>query len=351
MLQALYRDGHRVVRQELDGLTPAWLCGLEADRPLEMFRLDVVLQLGRPWITEVEETFGNAGKTIAMERAYGLAPGPLVDLLAARGIERILVCDDFPEYLPELEIVARHLGERTGREVSAELFSTVRRPLSGPTWRFATVAELQRYGSDWFESMVETEFVNPLFHGYGTKAAIGVVHDDRVAGDLDDEVVRTLRDAVPRTVSLPRDDAPVADRRRSVLKVMECPTAPELTWGSRGVFFGERSRRDWETRVAEALAGRVRTPDGRSHTARLALCELVDSDRFDVEFLHAETIWRMPRARCRLGPIFVRGQHGVTLAGGHATFVNTSRRVHLGRHAVCAPLDLSLPEAPCMHSS
>jgi hypothetical protein len=51
----------------------------------------------------------------------------------------------------------------------------------------------------------------------------------------------------------------------------------------------------------------------------------------------------MPHARCRLGPVFVSGEAGTELVGGHATFVNTSRKVHLGRHAVCAPLDVRPP--------
>lgn len=361
-LQALYRDGNEVVRRELDGLTPPWLCGIEVERTLEMFRLDVLISDGRPWITEVEETFGNAGKMLAMERAYGLPPSTLLDFLAARGIERILVCDDFPEYVPELAIVARHLSERTGGNVRAELFSGLRGAPRGAAWRFATVAELQRYGRPWVERLVRAaaDFVNPLFHGYGTKAALALVHDERVSADLArlaPAALRTLRASVPRSVTLPSLNGswpmPAAGRRRLVLKVMECPTAPELSWGSRGVIFGERSSRQWDTHLGEAVAGWARAPDGRRHRARLALCELVESDRFDVDFLHPDrtAICRMPRARCRLGPIFVRGPEGVRLTGGHATFVNTSRKVHLGRHAACAPLDLAGEEGTCTRST
>ena len=67
---------------------------------------------------------------------------------------------------------------------------------------------------------------------------------------------------------------------------------------------------------------------------------IVESDRFDVPFLHPESgeLALMTRARIRLGPIFFRAGGQSRLVAGHATFVNTSRKIHLGKHAVCAPL-------------
>lgn len=77
------------------------------------------------------------------------------------------------------------------------------------------------------------------------------------------------------------------------------------------------------------------------------ISDLVDSDRFDVEFLHPQSrqLCLLPRARIRLTPIYAREAHGSELLGGHATFVNTSRKVHLGHHAVCTPFVLSCARA------
>ena len=75
--------------------------------------------------------------------------------------------------------------------------------------------------------------------------------------------------------------------------------------------------------------------------ARYLVSELVESDRFDAPFLYPGlgVLALMTRARVRLTPIFFRDETGPHLVAGHATFVNTSRKIHLGSYAVCAPLD------------
>jgi hypothetical protein len=127
------------------------------------------------------------------------------------------------------------------------------------------------------------------------------------------------------------------NRRHKVLKVIDSDAA-EYTWGSRGIYFGDQSARRWTQAVNAAIAGHI---PGRADLAgtRFVISDLVDSDKFDVEFLHPVTaqLCVMPDARLRLTPIFARRESGCDLLGGHATFVNTSRKVHLGRHAVCTP--------------
>ncbi|MCH9045074.1 MAG: hypothetical protein IIA40_03100 [SAR324 cluster bacterium] len=44
-------------------------------------------------------------------------------------------------------------------------------------------------------------------------------------------------------------------------------------------------------------------------------------------------------------PIFFRDGGDVRLMAGHANFVNTSRKIHLGSDAVCALLDWEHPRA------
>jgi hypothetical protein len=301
-------------------------------------------------VTEVEEIFGNAGKAVAMSAAYGLPIPYFIEFLAHRNVRRIVVCDDYPEYLPEVSIVARTLADEVGVPVSTQLFSEFTPPPSTAVWRFAGVNELARYGPAAVHALTtaELDFVNPLFHGFGSKSALALVHDPsfdaQLRDHLDPESVEVLRSAVPVTELLfgPHTSGAnfKARRKALVLKVVDCPSRPALTWGSRGVYFGERSRNEWSDRLDDAFAGLVRAPDGTRHRARLVVSDLVDADRSNVTFLHPDHhfLCVMPGARCRLGPIYVREGSRVTFAGGHATFVNTSRKVHLGQHAVCTPL-------------
>jgi hypothetical protein len=113
-LQALHRGGDLDVVETLDGLTPKWLCGLDPYRPVEMFRLDVLVEDGMPRVIEVEEIFGNAGNVVAMAAAYDLPAPRIVDFLAGRGVRHVVVCDDYPEYVSAVSIVARKLAQTLG---------------------------------------------------------------------------------------------------------------------------------------------------------------------------------------------------------------------------------------------
>jgi hypothetical protein len=100
----------------------------------------------------------------------------------------------------------------------------------------------------------------------------------------------TLRAGVPRSQLLPLNSAPEfiddlkTNRRRKVLKVVDSDAA-EYTWGSRGIYFGDQSARRWTQAVDAATAGHI---PGRPDLARtcFVISDLVDSDKFDVEFLH-----------------------------------------------------------------
>jgi hypothetical protein len=153
----------------------------------------------------------------------------------------------------------------------------------------------------------------------------------------------TLRAGVPRSQLLPLNPAPEliddlkTNRRRKVLKVVDSDAA-EDTWGSRGVYFGDQAAVRWTEVVDAATAGHIPGWPNLVGT-RFVISDLVDSGKFDVEFLHPMTaqLCVMPGARLRLTPIFARGESGCDLLGGHATFVNTSRKVHATRSAHRSP--------------
>jgi hypothetical protein len=349
-LQARYRADDELVKMTLDGMTPPSLCGIDLQKGIEMFRLDILVENGSPKITEIEEIFGNAGKVTAMATAYDLPTPYIVPFMVERGVEHIIVCDDYPEYVHEVAILARHAGQRRGRPIQVGLVSSFDFNTRGPVWRFVSTAELARFGTTFCERLRQAgiDFVNPLFHGFGTKAALALLHDERMAVALERGMdalsLDILKGAVPHCFMLEGHESDAAQllqrRRKLVLKVTDCPELPLLTWGSRGVYFGERSRREWEARLGLGLRGLVASSPHTVHPARLLVSDLVEADRVDVRFLHPnrKTVSLMPRSRFRLGPIYVRQGGKTHFAGGHATFVNTSRKVHLGKHAVCAPL-------------
>ena len=69
--------------------------------------------------------------------------------------------------------------------------------------------------------------------------------------------------------------------------------------------------------------------------------ELIESDRYDLPFWDRENnqMAMMPKARIRLQPIFYRKGSEMELVASMATFVNTSKKVHLGNHAIQVPVD------------
>lgn len=347
-VQSLYGMGDPIVRAHLDTGVPAELRGLDLDRLIDTYRLDVVVHDGKPYLTEVEEIFGNAGKAHAFEAAYGVSAGRLFETFKRLGIEHIWLDDSYPMYRAENELVATRMAEQFGIEVNVDTFSRFRDD-GRVGWRFCYVKELRQYDQELRSKILRAagRLTNPLFHGYGTKGLLSLTWDERLADPLRDLMgassFEDLRAGVPHSRFVPMDpdqelvEELKATGRHKVLKVVDSDGV-EFTWGSRGVYFGDQSARRWHQAVDAAAAGHIPgRPDLRN--TRYLVTDLVDSDRFEVPFLHpvSRRLCLMPRARMRLTPIFGRGAGGGELLGGHATFVNTSRKVHLGRHAVCAP--------------
>ncbi|MGH3827833.1 MAG: hypothetical protein ACRDQX_11770 [Pseudonocardiaceae bacterium] len=346
--QDLYAEGNPIVRGHLDTGVPADLRGFDLDRYIEMYRLDVLVSGGMPLLTEVEEIFGNAGKAHAFELAYGVSAKPLYAAFHRLGIANIWLDDGYPMYRSENELVAQRMEEEFGVDMHIAPFSKFRDD-GRVGWRFCYVKEFRQYDKNLRARILAASdrLVNPLFHGYGTKGLLSLAWDDLLEGDLTarlgEDRVATPRAGVPRSQFMPIDPTPEfiedlkVNRRRKVLKVVDSDGV-EYTWGSCGVYFGDQSAKRWGESVDAAAAGHIPGRPDLIRT-RFLISDLVESDKFDVEFLHPVTaqLCVMPGARLRLTPIFARGESGCDLLGGHATFVNTSRKIHLGRHAVCAP--------------
>ena len=120
-----------------------------------------------------------------------------------------------------------------------------------------------------------------------------------------------------RLVSIKEEENPSAEvvselsaaHKDTVLKVVDCPHGLDYTWGSRGVFFGDRSAARWNKVVEAAAAGRF-PGDPACTDVRYIASELVESDRFDIPFLHPGigAMALMPRARIQAGPHFFPGR-------------------------------------------
>ena len=350
-VQELYAGGDPIVRDHLDANAPPDLRGLQIDQRLQTFRLDIVLRDGMPKVTEIEEIYGNAGKMVALQRAYEVDYRALFQHFADLDISAIFLDDALPDYYSELELVRRELAERYHGRAKLAYFSRFSPYESGTVWRFCKTKDFAQYPLDLRHAITGSRcrFVNPLFQSYGTKAVLALPYHPLLAEKFESmlgpETARIIREGFTRSRFLERNPSPQvveeleAAHKTSVLKVVDCPGGLDFTWGSRGVWFGDRSASRWRKAVGAAVAGRIPNHE-QFGKARFIVSELVESDRFDVPFLHPESgeLALMTRARIRLGPIFFRAGGRSQLVAGHATFVNTSRKIHLGKHAVCAPL-------------
>jgi hypothetical protein len=345
----LYAANDPSVTSALDIGVPPDLRGHGLDRPIELFRLDIVLHNGEPQVTEMEEAFSGVGHMHAFEQAYGVSASALFQAFDALGIERVWMDDTWPTYREENELVAKRLKQEFHRNVKVGSFLDFHDD-GRIGWRFGYVSQLQQYAPALRQCILKAadRLVNPPFHGYGTKALLSLIWDtpasERLAGVLDDATWRVLRSCVPPCRLLPGSLSPemtdrlITERNTTVLKVVSSDD-PDLLWGSRGVFFGGRGSGARWRRMMDAVAhGRV--PDHPQDHARYLASNLVDSDRFNIEFLHPHTkqLCQMVRARVRLTPIYARFGTHYRLLCAYATFVNTSRKVHLGSHAVCTPV-------------
>lgn len=256
-----------------------------------------------------------------------------------------------------MELLQRRLADGYGQEVTIEYFSRFPADQRGTVWRFCKTKDFAQYPEEIRRGILEARcrFINPLFHGYGTKATLALPFHPELEGEFSRRLGagthQVVREGFTRSRFLEENPSPevveelLRSHKDSVLKVVDCPNGLDYTWGSRGVFFGDRSASRWRKVVEAAAAGHF-PGDPNCTDVRYIVSELVESDRFDVPFLHPGlgVMALMPRARIRLAPIFFRDEGGATLVAGHATFVNTSRKIHLGAHAICAPLDWERPE-------
>lgn len=316
-VQQLYRDGHPTVRALLDAGTTPGLRGLDLDRPVQTFRLDCCIAAGRPVATELEEVYGNAGKAHAMEAAYGVPAGDLFDAFAGQGLTHVLVDDQVTTYGTELDMFRRRLAAH-GADTRVQFLSQVRPHDAGTAWRFCYTLDLAQYAPDHQQMLTRgrIRYVNPLFHGYGTKLLPAPLFHPKAAPDL----ARTLGASTMAVLCdgftgcrpiTPADLPDLAEHRRSwVLKVTDSPADRSVTWGSRGVYFGDHSAASWNRVLAAAAASHL--PGRPDQPAQYMATRLVESDRYDVPFLHPDGSRGalMTRARIRLAPIFFRDAKG-----------------------------------------
>ncbi len=360
-VQSMYREGVQELREILDLNVPLDLRGLQLDRPAVTFRLDLMIEKGEPRITEIEEIYGNVGKMDALQRAYGVNNDALFEEFAELGLSAVYADDSLPTYIPELDFLCRRLASAFGQDVPVRYFSEFPQEENGVAWRFCRTRDLEQYGVELRKRIIESgcTFVNPLFHGYGVKSVLSLPFHPRIGLELksrmNPKALSALLRGVPNShfmgIGAPENswEEVARDHKALVLKVVDSPEHLPYTWGSRGVFFGDRSAARWRKAVEAAARGGI-LGDEACRNVLYMVSNLVESDRFDIPFLHpvTGTLAQMTRARARLTPIFWRSggtggpggkEANVRLMAGHASFVNTSRKVHLGAHSVCAPLD------------
>ena len=135
-VQELYAEGDSIVRDHLDANVPPDLRGLQIDQRFQTFRLDIVLHNGVPKVTEIEEIYGNAGKMVALQRAYEVDYRALFQHFADLDISAIFLDDTLPDYYSELELVRRELAQRYHGRAKLAYFSRFSAYESGTVWRF-----------------------------------------------------------------------------------------------------------------------------------------------------------------------------------------------------------------------
>ncbi len=348
-LQYLYKNNHELV-EPLDIGTEENLRGLDLDKTLKTFRLDIILKSGKPVITEVEEVYGNIGKVIAMSKAYNIGYQPVLDRFTNLELSSVFLDDTVLAYTSELRILTKHLDKISGNKICIKPFSLLNDSDSGNAWKFCYTKDFSQYGHEKQKKILNgnINFVNPLFHGYGSKTILALIHDESLKAAfskaLGPDVYHTLLRSTPKSIMFDRFrdlNYLVNNRDKWVLRVADCRENLDLNWGARGVFFPGKSKKKWEKLLGDAKFGYVELNENK-FSAYFMLCELIDSDCFDVEFWNKNEncISIMNKARIRLSPIFFREGEKIYIIGGHATFVNTSRKVHLGKHAVCVPLEI-----------
>ncbi len=349
-IQALYAEGEPTVKQFLDMNISPELRGAALEKPIETFRLDVIIKNGNDYITEIEECYGTFGILCAMEIAYNIVFERFFESFSERELQWVYLDDAAPFRQFDINLLVNRLKKTFGLEVKQTQFSQFSPHHQGTAWRFCYTHNLVQYPIDKRHEIISSanRFFNPLFHGFASKAMLALAHVSSISGELiskmGQERFNLLRQTVPETrlIELGEDPRSLYDNHQKLLlKVVSCPGGQEFEWGSRGVYFGTDGKPKWKNYVDAAVSGKI-PHSSKWENVRYIISNYVESDRFDVPFLHPITneLALMTKARTRLGPIFFRNQGKVELVGGEATFVNTSKKVHIGQHAVCVPLQL-----------
>lgn len=348
-IQCLYKD-NELVRELLDINICSDLRGLEINKRAITFRLDLVISNGMPKITEIEEIYGNVGKMHAMQRAYGVNYDSLFTAFANTGINYIFYDDTVSNYIPELSILKRRLKAQFDITVLLKPFSEFKSNILGTAWRFCYVKDFNQYSINHRSKIIngKVKFFNPLSHSFGSKAIFILLFEEQLKNDLIENMgskyYYLLREGSIQSELLDSKTSNinylVNKRKNIVLKVIDSPENLDYNWGARGVFFGDTSKQRWKKVLNYALNNQIPFKP-KINKVEYIVSDLIESDRYDVPFWDRgnNQISLMTNARIRLSPIFFRDiNHKTELVAGHATFVNTSRKVHLGRHAVCSPM-------------
>lgn len=240
-VQMLYVDGDPVVRNHLDANLPPDLRGLQADRGIQTFRLDIVLRNGAPKITEVEEIYGNAGKMAALQRAYDVDYGELFRFFADLDFSAIYLDDTLQGYFSELDLVRRELAVNHGWHAPIGYFWQFAAQEGQTVWRFCKTKDLAQYAPELRAGITgaKCNYVNPLFQSYGTKAALALPFHPALRGKFESllgaEQAGIIRSGFTRSRFLDENPDPAfveeleAGHKSLVLKVVDCPGGLDFT--------------------------------------------------------------------------------------------------------------------------
>ena len=217
-------------------------------------------------MTEIEEIYGNVGKKDAMQRAYGVNFDRLYHHFSRLNITHVYADDSLATCLPELHLLRRRLAESYGQDVRVENFSAFPADRKGAVWRFRRSKDFAQYPPELRRRLLNAQctYVNPLFQGYGTKAVLALpCHpelEEEFRRQLGPQTFAVIQDGFTRSRPIEAQPPPglveelVASHKACVRKVVDCPGGLDFTWGSRGVFFRDRSATRFRTHGLAALA-------------------------------------------------------------------------------------------------
>ena len=351
-IQKLYPDSP-AVRQILDTGVPDDLRGLDVHKKLATFRFDMIIENGEPMISEMEEVYSAIGFTHAINAAYQIDSDLLYESLAKTGIRNILMDEKWSDYVPELSIVQKRLKKQCDMDVNIGFFSEFKDHMAGSIYRFAYMRSFEKYPPELRKKLISgnIDYINPLFHGFAEKAIFNFLFDDTLAPYLQDAMGKRdyeiLKKASPLSERIDSDgsseqfDELMENRRQKVIKVIHSPD-PDYEWGARGVYMGRINKNRWAKIAESVVDGRI--PNHPEIKGAVFMRErFVESDRYEIPFFDPvnNQVSLMSKATILLRPIFFRHDGLSRLVSSTATFVNTSKKVHWGSHAVVAPVDVS----------